>query len=110
MEKHKQLTYARTPEHRIKMSAIQKQVWANPESRKKLSNSLKGRKFTAEWIAKLSIAVKNRTPEHQAKLSAAAKNRKFTPEHRAKLSANTKKHWQIGAFSTDEYRAKLSAA
>jgi hypothetical protein len=43
----------------------------------------------AEFLAKMSIAAKNRSPEHRAKLSAAAsvRNRKRPPDSLAKLTA-----------------------
>ena len=61
----------------------------SPESRAKLSASLKGRVFSPETIEKMRAAAKGRSisPEARAKMSATRKGRIASPETRAKISA-----------------------
>lgn len=60
----------------------------HPESRAKLSASLRGRRFSAETIERLRVSHlgQERTPETRAKISASMKGIKRTPEHQRKLT------------------------
>lgn len=90
-----------------------------PEQRKKISESLRGRKLSAEHRSKISTGMIGRvpSPETKAKIVAALIGRKhrpesilkmgrpMTPERRQKISAAA-----TGRVISDESRAKKSAA
>lgn len=74
------------------------------ETRRKLSEALKGRTLSDEWKRKLSEANKGKTlsEEHKRKLSEAKKGKKRGPlseEHKRKISEARKgkncKHWKL---------------
>ena len=80
------------------------------ESRKKMSDSQKGRVQSAETRKKVSVAQKSRkrsalSAEHRAKISSSKKGKTLSIEHRKKLSAR-----KIGCTLSDEHRAKISAS
>jgi hypothetical protein len=62
---------------------------------------------SAEWRAKLSVALRGRkmSPEMRAKLSAERRGRPISPEHRAKMVAGLRGH-----YCSPETRAKIGAA
>ena len=107
-------------EHRARIGMAQIGRKHSAETRNKMSaaqmgnTNSKGKKFTQEHRAKLSMAAQRRGPpskETRAKMSASHVGRKLGPqtvEHRAKMSAS-----RMGkklAPRTAEHRAKLSAA
>ncbi len=102
-----------SPETRAKMSAahLGKGHAHLPETRAKISATLKGHKFTPEAIAKMSAALRGRkhSPEARAKMSAAHKGYKHSTKTRARFSSP---EW-IAAFkariNTPETRAKRIA-
>jgi group I intron endonuclease len=63
------------------------------ESKKKISESHKGRIFTKEWKEKLSKSGKGRkmSDETKAKMAEVAKNRVFSEETRKKMSESHKR-------------------
>lgn len=114
-------------ETRAKLSAARKNP--SPETRAKLAEASRGRKWSPETRAKMMVILKGRrhTPESRAKLSAACKGRPgrpITPEMRAKLLAaqRSKKRTlspktraallaaNLGRKLSPEHRAKISAA
>ena len=115
-------TSARRPD--IRAAAVAR--LQHPEVRAKLSTSLRGRKFSDEHRAKLSIGARGNkrclgrkvSDETRAKLSANSGSRR--PEVRAKLSINTSaRRPEVrakisaslrGRKLSDEHRAKISAA
>ena len=60
------------------------------ETRTKMSQSQKGRKPTAETIAKIKANNKAGTPEVRAKMSAAARGRTLSFEHRKRIGTSQK--------------------
>jgi len=82
-----------TAEQRQRLSdAVRKNALSrSPEHLAKISAALKGRKLSAEHIAKLKTALRPPiTEEHRAKLRAGQANRIRTPEHAARISASIK--------------------
>ena len=77
----------------------------NEESRKKISESLKGKKLTGETRKKISKSLKGRTlnEEHRKKISESLKGRTFTEETKQKMSETMK-----GKKLTEETRKKIS--
>jgi hypothetical protein len=84
------------------------------EARAKISQARTGIKFSAEWCAKLSAALKGKpgnnlgrkmSDEQKAKLRAANLGKTISAETRAKMSAGNK-----GRVRSEEYKAKLSAS
>ena len=69
-----------------------KSGFMSEESKKKMSDSGKGKIITEEWRKNLSIAGTNRrhTEEEKQKISQANKSKKKTAEHIAKLPQNQK--------------------
>ncbi len=66
------------------------------ETRRKISEKLKGRKLPAEHCKRMSIALKGRavSQEHRDKLSAASKGKSKSPEHVSKIvEAKTGSKW-----------------
>ena len=81
----------------------------SPASRRKISESLRGRVCTPEARAKQSETVRGRvkSPEHRAKIAASLRGKPGHPlsaEARAKISAS-----KIGKPRSAETRAKMSA-
>ena len=77
-------------------------------TKKKLSNSLRGRKLSEETKRKMSLANKGRifTEEHKQKL----KGRIFTEEHKRKIR-EARKHqssWIKGKSHSEETKGKIS--
>ena len=69
-----------------------KSGFMSEESKKKMSDSGKGKIITEEWRKNLSIAGMNRrhTEEEKQKISQSHKGKKKTPEHIAKIQATLK--------------------
>ena len=82
-----------TPETRQKMSAIQKQIAAQPNMRQKRSELQKGKTPSTEARAKMSRAQKGRkhTIETRRKISEALKGKPKSPEHKKKNSEGKKR-------------------
>lgn len=78
--------------HRAAISAGSKN--GDPEYRRRMSETQKGRVVTEATRAKLRAANlgKKQTPETRAKKSAATKGRPLTAEHRAAISAARRKN------------------
>ena len=96
-----------SPETRAKISQTHKGKKFSAESRAKMAASQRGKKQSPETRAKISQALKGKkkTPEHVAKVAAANKGRKPSPETLAKL-----KKINTGRKHTPEARAKMSAS
>jgi len=67
----------------------------SPESRAKLSESLRGRKLSPEHCAKMSESRrgKKHSPEHCAKMSESQRGKKHSPEARAKMRESARRRW-----------------
>ena len=78
------------------------------ETKQKMSNAAKGRKHSAETIAKVKANNKASTTEVRAKMSAAKKGRTLTQEHRTKIGLAQK--GIPGKPHTEETKRKLSEA
>ena len=101
--------------HKAALSAALKGHKASPETRDKISASLKGRTYpsrvgkplSAEHKAKLSAIMTGRksSPEAIAKMRAAKAGKPMTPEARAAQSEARRLLWE-----DPEYRAKTAAA
>jgi hypothetical protein len=65
------------------------------ETRRKISEALTGRAFSAEHCAKISANAKGRkaSDEAKAKMSKAHTGVKHTPESKAKIAAKAKARW-----------------
>ena len=89
-------SYAKSPEHRAKISEAQKGRSISPEQRAKISNTLKGRKKSPEHIAKVAAANRKPPPTPEglelkrlrkfANLSARNKGKTISVSHKAKIS------------------------
>lgn len=84
-----------SPESRARMSAAHRGKKQSAETIAKRIPHLRGRKFPPrpkEWCAKISRANRGRkrSPEHRQKMEGRFKGRVFTPEWRAKISAAKK--------------------
>ena len=98
---------------RVKLSAISKACWRNPEYRAKIVAAGKGKHQSPEARAKVSLSLKGNqrtlgykhTPETRAKMSAAHKGKCPSPETRAKISAGLERR----PYSL-QTRAKIGAA
>ena len=109
--------------------AWNKNIPHSEETKRKISKSLKGRKYSEEYKRKMSKALKGRkfSEETRKKLSIASKGRKFSDEtkhkisetkkgkllseeHKRKISETLKGHlaWNKGIPSSEETRHKLS--
>ena len=75
------------------------------ESKKKISDSLKGRNFTNKHKENISEANRNRiiTEEHRINLGNGNRGRKFSDEWKAKMSQS-----KLGVKKTDEVKNKIS--
>lgn len=78
------------------------------ETRKKRSNSLKGRSFSKEWREKISVAAKMRKPipyteERREKLRIAGLNRTHSEETKLKI-----RNSKLGTKMSEETRKKMS--
>lgn len=75
------------------------------ESKKKISDSLKGRNFTNEHKENISKGNRNRiiTEEHRINLGNGNRGKKFSDEWKAKLSQS-----KLGTTKTDEVKNKIS--
>lgn len=105
--------FKHSEETRRKLSESRKGRPISPEARAKSAATQRGRKrppCSAEWRERLSKAGKGlrRSKETRARMSAAMKGRIRTPEHCAAISA-AKSGKKIGPLS-DEHRSKLSEA
>lgn len=101
----------RSPEHCAKISRSKrgKKIGPLSESHKaKLSAVHKGRKFSAETLARMSDAKKKTGAENAARLAAINTGRPLSPEHRLKLSLATKGRKRPPR--TPEHSARISAA
>lgn len=78
------------------------------ETKKKISESKKGKKLSEEHRKHLSEAAKNRSDETKKKISDGHKGRKLSEEHKRKLSESQKgkKHKPL----SDEHKRKISEA
>jgi group I intron endonuclease len=67
----------------------------SPESRAKISESHRGKKFSPEHCAKISESQRGRklSPESLAKMSESQRGRKFSPEHRERLREAALRQW-----------------
>jgi group I intron endonuclease len=101
-----------TTQQRQKQSASMKRVWATdldfrkrcnplgrilkPESKQKISDSLKGQRHGPERRRKISETLKTRwaTPEYRQLMTAAHVGNKATPETRRRMSEAQKLRWQ----------------
>lgn len=85
-------------------------VKTSPETRARMSasNQLRGKKLSSEHRAKFSAAQQHRAPysaERLAKMSIAMKGRTLSSDHRAKISAARK-----GMVFTEDHRSNMSIA
>lgn len=90
-----------SPETRAKLSASLKGKIRTPEHCANLSASKKGKKRkprTDETRAKLSAIAKNRSPETRAKYSESNRNRVVSPETRTRMSVAAKAYYARRAF------------
>lgn len=97
-------------ETKRKISETLKGRTLSEEHKRKMSQSLKGRVFSKDTKRKLSEAAKRRylNPEERKKLSEIGKKRTFSEEHKIKIS-ESKKGKSRGTFSEDHKR-KISEA
>lgn len=74
-------------------------------TKQKISNALKGRKFTEEHKQKIAQSNKNKIvlPETGAKISKLKKGKKITEEHKLKISKSMR-----GRNHTEETKKKMS--
>ena len=82
-----------TPEQRER----HRRAMASPETGRKISAALKGRKFSDETRKKMSESAKKRKPvsaETRAKISAAGKGRKQSAEERQQRSEAALRRWR----------------
>ncbi len=124
--------YFPSNEVRAKMSAGQKALWANPDHRKRMASSHRGKTLSDEHRMKLSAAQKLlwMSPEHQAKMASRPKpsaetraklrakrqgrrpdanGHRFSPEAVAKKTATLRAFWS-GHTHTPEALAKMRAS
>lgn len=81
-----------------------------PETRRKISETTKGRKLTEDHKRKIGLAAKGRKPTEETK-KRISEAKKFSAEHRAKISKATKgNQGNLGKKFSAEHRAKLSEA
>ena len=112
--------YKVSEETKKKMSESQKGKKHTEEAKKKMSEAGKGRKHTEETKRKLSEASKGNqntlgrklTEEHKRKMSESQKGKKLSEEHKRKISEALKgeKHPLYGKKHTEEAKKKMSKA
>jgi len=83
----------------------------SPETRERLSNSLRGRDL--HWGDKIGGALKGKpkSEQHRANISKARAGKKLSAEHRAAIGAGCKGKtpWNKGKTESAEHRAAISA-
>ena len=113
--------HKQTEEHKAKIGAANRGKSPSAEQRKKISETLKGRKIPRDVVEKgvKSRTGGKRTPEQRARMKEAAKKRGITPENRAKMVAGNKYTPErlhrmsvvmLGRKHTEEAKKKISEA